>query len=80
MLVLLNVGDVCRTSGGRPARSVGYGWALAVSGDNVEMAPVAPPFDTGVPEELPTDLEVARVHLRLSNLMEGRRESPERCI
>jgi hypothetical protein len=71
---IINVGDTCRTSTGRLARSVGYGWALAVKvddrGDEKLLVLPLRQYDGSQDKDremrLPSDKEVAQVFLNLS--------------
>lgn len=65
MVDIYNVGDNCRAASGRAARSVGFGWALVRTGEDLLLSPMRVACGGEAVEELPTDLDVARVHLSL---------------
>lgn len=53
-----HVGDVCRSHDGHPARYIGWGKALYLSGDDLAVHDAIPPREGESVEPLPTDDQV----------------------
>jgi hypothetical protein len=65
ILAIYNVGDCCRTKAGLPARSLGYGKALAMVQGEPRIFCFAPAVGGELLDWLPTDAQVIEAALKV---------------